>query len=129
VSGDFYDDLLRSKPKTDALTKFKAAKPKKGIEGEFLSPVPLNWLCAAASLPGKALAVGIALWFLVGCRKTKTVSLPRRTMTRFSIGRKAAHRGLLLLEKAGLVHVRQMTGRSHIVTVLTSKPKKHRRKK
>jgi len=37
------------------------------------SRVPLDWLEKAACLPGKALAVGLAIWALAIAVKTKTV--------------------------------------------------------
>jgi hypothetical protein len=38
-------------------------------------PIPLAWMKAVAMLPGKCLHVGLALWYLVGLKKTKTVAL------------------------------------------------------
>ena len=35
-------------------------------------PVPLDWVTRANALPGKAGAVGIALWFLVGVKNSMT---------------------------------------------------------
>jgi hypothetical protein len=123
------DGLKRMQLAKDPLDRFEPAVPRKAIGGEFLAPVPLDWLSQASALPGKALAVGVALWFLVGCRKTKTVALTHQVMAKMHVGRKAAHRGLALLEKAGLVQVRQIAGRSPVVTILASKPKSKRRRK
>ena len=39
-------------------------------------PIPWRWLVLAAQLPGRALAVGVALWHLVGMQKHHTVRLP-----------------------------------------------------
>lgn len=87
-------------------------------KGKFLrGPVPLDWLRRAAGLPGKALAVGLALWFLCGCRKRKTVRLTRRTLDRLGVARKPGYRGLRALERAGLVAVARQPGRSPVVTI------------
>jgi hypothetical protein len=98
----------------------RQAKPRKG---KFLrGPIPLEWLRRAAALPGKALAVGLALWFLRGLRNRRTVRLTRRTLKRFDIGRKPGYLGLKNLLAAGLVHVRRQVGKSPIVTIRNPKP-------
>ena len=38
-------------------------------------PIPLAWMMAAATPPGKCLHVGLALWYLAGLKKTNTVAL------------------------------------------------------
>jgi hypothetical protein len=97
----------------------RAARP--GRKGKFLAgPVPLRWLRRAAALPGKALAVGLALWFLRGCRKQWTVRLTRKTLERFGVKRKPGYLGLRKLETAGLVRVRRHPGRSPMVTLVTA---------
>jgi hypothetical protein len=80
-------------------------------------PVPQPWLRRAAELPGKALAVGLALWFLRGCRGRWTVRLTRRTLQRFGVRRKPGYLGLKNLEAAGLVRVRRRVGVSPVVTI------------
>ena len=35
-------------------------------------PIPLDWLSAAAQLPGKTLNVGVALWWLKGDGRKQT---------------------------------------------------------
>ena len=87
-------------------------------KGKFLrGPVPLAWLRRAAELRGKALAVGLALWFLRGVLKRRTVRLTGRTLRRFGIGRKPGYLGLKNLEAAGLARVRRQAGRSPVVTI------------
>jgi hypothetical protein len=87
-------------------------------KGKFLrGPVPLAWLHRAADLPGKALAVGLALWFLRGVQKRRTVRLTRRTLRRLGVGRKPGYLGLKNLEGAGLVRVRRQKGKSPVVTI------------
>ena len=95
-------------------------------KGKFLrGPVPVAWLRRAAELPGKALAVGLALWFLRGCRKRWTVQLTRRTLQHFAVNRKPGYLGLDNLEAAGLVRVQRQVGKCPVVTIcLPSKAKK-----
>jgi hypothetical protein len=101
--------------KASARRRLAGPKPR----GKFLrGPVPLDWLRRAACLPGKALAVGLALWFLRGVQKRRTVRLTTGTLERFGVNRWAAYRALNRLSGAGLVQVRRSVGRSPVVTIL-----------
>jgi hypothetical protein len=102
----------------------KPAPTRPTRKGKFLrGPIPLGWLRRAADLPGKALAVGLALWFLRGCRKCRTVRLTRRTLKRFGVKRKPGYLGLRNLEGASLVRVSRHVGKSPVVTILLPKRK------
>ena len=93
--------------------------PRHKPGSEFLKgPVPLAWLRRAASLPGKVLAVCLALWFKAGATNRREVRLTGKLATRFHVGRKAAARCLKSLEAAGLVSVARHPGRSPVVTIL-----------
>ena len=107
----------------DRTLKVSSAHPPRHRQGdEFLKgPIPLNWLGAAASLPGKTLAVGIAIWFKAGASKNRTVRLTGKLLSKFGVRRKAGYRGLKRLESAELVSVNRHAGRSPIVTILEAK--------
>lgn len=95
--------------------------PRHRRGGEFLrGPIPLNWLCRASRLPGKTLAVALALWFKAGMSKdgNPKVKLTGKLRRRFGVGRKAASGALDRLETEGLVSVDRHTGRSPRVTLL-----------
>jgi hypothetical protein len=77
----------------------------------LLGPIPLAWLAKAASLPGKALALGLAIWFAKTARKTKVVALTPDLVKRFGVTRKPSYRALDSLETAGLVSVDRKRGR------------------
>ena len=49
-------------------------KPRKFLKG----PIPLYWLIAASKLPGKALAVGVVIWFRAGLEKSHQRAGPAR---------------------------------------------------
>ena len=85
-------------------------------------PVPLAWLQAAARLPGRALQVGLALWFLVGVTKSATVSLTTVKLAGFGVDRSATRRALTALAGAGLIALDQAPGRNPVVTVITDLP-------
>jgi hypothetical protein len=103
-------------------TKKRTKTPRKPrhIEGEFLKgPIPLNWLSVASGLSGKAaLAVGLAIWFEAGRRKSKEVRLTTAILQRFNVNRKAKYTALKALEKAGLVKVHRVPRRNPVVTIL-----------
>lgn len=91
----------------------------KRLEGKpFLKgPIPLAWLQDAATLPGKALHVGISLWFLSGVTRSRSVQFNQNRQERYGVKRDAARRGLLALERAGLVSVARSRGRCQNVVI------------
>ncbi len=95
-------------------------RPPRHRKGEhFLKgPVPCTWLEQAAVLPGKALHIGLALWFMAGMTKSQTVKLSRSLAAQFGTLPDASRRALSTLEKAGLVSVIRHPGRSPVVTLL-----------
>ncbi len=95
----------------------KAARNKQRSTLFVRGPLPMTWLSQAAQLPGKALHVGLLLWFRVGCERSNVVRLTRRHGDLFVLDRHAAYRGLGALERAGLVSVERCRGRCPVVTV------------
>jgi hypothetical protein len=82
-------------------------------------PIPLRWIRRAGGLPGKALHVGLAIWFLVGLRKSYVVALSLSAVARdFGMDRATASRGLGKLARAGLVAVERHPGRKVTVRVV-----------
>jgi DNA-binding transcriptional ArsR family regulator len=81
-------------------------------------PIPWRWVQAAARLPGHALAVGLALWHLIGLRKCHMVRLSPSKPRSLGLSPRVARRGLKALERAGLLAVDRHRGRSPDVTVL-----------
>ena len=106
----------------EKLNKILAAKPSKlrrRPTGRFLKgPVPLAWLARVAALPGKALAVGVALWFERGLRGRKETVVGRGLLTQLNVNRKAGYRALRALEAVGLVSVDRHVGRCPRVKIL-----------
>jgi hypothetical protein len=81
-------------------------------------PIPWTWLCRAASASGRALHVAIALWFMVGIKRTAKVTLSSSVLRALGVTRHSAARGLKKLEAANLVRVERRPGRNPVVTVL-----------
>ena len=82
-------------------------------------PIPGDWLSKAARLPGHALHVGLALWYLAGLRKTETVKPTWQTWERFGVSPDSALRGLRALEQSRLVSVVRNRGCAPTVTIRT----------
>lgn len=80
--------------------------------------LPLSWLMRAAALPGKSLALSLALLWLARVRQAPTVTLRRTALTRFSVSRDASYDALRRMERESLVHVRRRPGRHPEVTLL-----------
>lgn len=112
-------------PKSFALTR-TYTKPSKVYttvpthkKGEhFLKGfIPLNWLMIASNLPGKALHVGIVLWYRAGLEKSGTVRLGNGVLEQFGVKPDAKRRALLRLEEAGLIIVQKEQNKNPLVTL------------
>ena len=105
---------LRSVP---TIGRKKPPRPRAG--DRFLKgPIPMRWLERAAQQPGRALHVGIALWFFAGLTKSGKIRLSLSRLSRLGLDRHAGSRGLRALEAAGLVAVERHPGRAPRVTLL-----------
>jgi hypothetical protein len=78
---------------------------------------PLDWLLAAAHLPGKAAVVAIQLAFLSRVKKANPVRLGSSNRLRKYAERHALYRGVIALERGGLISVERAGGRSHLITL------------
>jgi hypothetical protein len=92
------------------------AAPK--TEPFLRGPIPLEWLGAAAVLPGKTLNVAIALWWRHGMAKGKPFKLTRNALKTFNVERDAASAGLTRLEQAGLIQVERKPGQRPFISIL-----------
>lgn len=81
-------------------------------------PIPWKWIQVAARLPGKALAVGLVIWHLVGLCRSETVHLQPSKIRSLGLSRRQARRGLRNLKQAGLITIHSRPGCAHDVTVL-----------
>lgn len=107
-------------PLNQGLSSQRVPGPPRHRRGHpFLKgPIEMSWLARAARQPGRALHVGIAVWYRVGLKKTRTIALNLSRMSDFGLDRFAARRGLAALERAGLVAVTRAAGRNPVITVL-----------
>lgn len=93
--------------------------PRPKAREQFLKgPIPLDWLTAAARLPGKSLQVAVAVWFLAGLHRSRVVPLSNKISNRFGLDRNSKYRALAWLEERRLITVERKIGRAPIVTIL-----------
>ncbi len=114
-------DLERLRITSAVPLKSKQETPKPSVKKakRFLrGPIPLDWLTQAARQSGKALHVGIALWFLSGLKRSREIALSQSTLNLLGVSRHSGYRGLSKLETAGLISVVRHPGRNPIVTIL-----------
>ena len=81
-------------------------------------PIPIHWLASAKKASPTALSVGLYLWHLSGLTKKKTFKATNRTLPMWRLDRYAKYRGLLELEKSGLIKVKRQNKMSPEVTIL-----------
>jgi hypothetical protein len=106
MDSDPFDlDGFRLERKQPVCAPSKSKRPPRHKPGEkFLKgPIPLVWLAKAARLQGKVLHVAIALWFMAGIKRARTVPLPSLTLRILGVRRQTSYRALTALEEAGLV--------------------------
>ena len=112
-------DSLRLTSETTLESKRRSPSRIRRNTGRFLKgPIQLDWLVAAAKLPGKSLHVAIALSFLSGLTKSKSVRLTHATLDLFGVSRHSSYRALSQLESRGLVSVTRHPGRAPVVRLL-----------
>lgn len=68
-------------------------------------------------LPGKTLEVGLAIWFEVGCKNTRSVAVTLARLARLGMTAKTARRACQELERAGLISVARSPGRALAITL------------
>jgi hypothetical protein len=92
--------------------------PRPGPKEHFLKgPVPFDWLKAAAALPGRAVTVGLYLWYLGGLKKSNRFALPTAKVETFGVDRFAQYRAITALVEADLISVERHRGRHPIITL------------
>ena len=108
----------RHNPKTGLLEPVAVTEP-------FLKgPIPIWWIEKAAHLPGKALAVGMAIWWLRGMAQDKPFKLTQKALDMLAVSPDAAYDGLRRLETAGLIKVARAPGQRPTSDVLLASAKR-----
>lgn len=77
-----------------------------------------DWLRVAAKLPGKALHVGLVVWWCAAHSECPHVLLTREAGVAFGLSRDCVYDALTRLSAAGLVLVDRQRGRHPVVSLL-----------
>ena len=101
-----------------------AFNPRSGKHGEstratrfIRGPISFEWMQKANDLPGKAGAVGLALWFLKGVKRSSTFAVTAEAEALAKCSRQAFARGLAALAVAGLISVQPKQGGRPTITI------------
>lgn len=103
-------------PQSPIQTSPTKQKPK--LRRTATQTLPMTFLSRAATLPGKTLAVAVALSSLADLARSPKVTLGRWALARFSISPDATFDALTRLAEAGLVNADRRRGRRPIVVLL-----------
>jgi len=98
---------------------FRYRKHIRRLKSPFLrGPIPLDWLQKAMKLGGTAISVGIILWYYTGLKKLLVFKIGIQDIARL-IGRSwlTAKRGLIALERQGLITITRHKGRKHLIEI------------
>jgi hypothetical protein len=112
--------LPSRKIETNFKGKIKKTYYKKG-ERFLKGPIPWAWLSKASRNPGKSLNVALAIWFLSGLNRSRTISLSGSVLRELGVKRHSGYRALKSLEETGLISVCRHPGRNPVVTILNEK--------
>lgn len=120
---DPFDASRMAPAPADVPTGREHLPPRHRPGEKFLKgPIPWDWLVAATALPGKALAVGLVIWFEAGCRNAGTVPVNLSNLSNLGIPRRTAIRALQALSEVALVKLEHRAGRPTLVTLLPAPP-------
>ncbi|MCP1974303.1 hypothetical protein [Bradyrhizobium elkanii] len=90
------------------VTPAKPARTHRFLKG----PIPWMAVCTAASLPGQALAVFLAIHHRVALTGNPSVTIPKHLLAELGVSRDAKARALRSLQEASLITVERANGRS-----------------
>jgi hypothetical protein len=96
-------------------------KPPRYISGELFlrGPIPLWWLAAASRLGGKALHIGMYVWYLAGLHDCMRVKVSISKLQDMGVkNRQAAYQALAALEFHHLLFVERRPGCCPVVTLI-----------
>lgn len=113
------DGLRAARIPPQEIRENRPMPPSARISAPFVrGPIPLAWILRAGSLQGKALMVGMALWYRAGCTKSDVVTPSHALWRKFDVSRQSAYRAIKALDNAGLIQVERRNGKNPIITIL-----------
>jgi DNA-binding MarR family transcriptional regulator len=102
------EHIQETEVQTDLLRRSKKRWHERFLKG----PIAMREIAVAACLPGKALAVFLAIHHQTALTSKPIITLPAKLLMELGVSRDAKARGLKALEQAGLVHVSRSKGKA-----------------
>ncbi len=96
---------MNEPPEREIATRWLKERRHRRASRYLKGPVPLALLRRAAPLPGKTLALYLAIRHRLDLRRTPEVTLPTDYLAEWGINKDAKRRSLATLEEAGLIRV------------------------
>ncbi len=96
---------MKDIPEREVETSWLKERRRRRASRYLKGPVPLALLQKAAALPGKALALYLAIRHRFDLRRTPEVTLPADYLAAWGIDKDAKRRSLAALQAAGLIRV------------------------
>jgi hypothetical protein len=120
---DILADLERTKQSRRSLVGCSGPKRQIKLKEEFLGPVPQWWMMKAVSQRSyRALYVGLLLWQQYWFQhQAQPVKLTKATLYKAGCKRDFVRRGLVALEKSGLISMQKFKHRSPLITITTQR--------
>lgn len=112
------DEILKTRRLRFDPLKGCLVEVKSSVDRFIKGPIPLKWVIAANSLPGKCGSVGVALWYLSGLNNSKQFKVTSDVERVAGCERKAVYSALNELENNGLICVVRRKGARPLVTIL-----------
>lgn len=78
----------------------------------------MPWISAATRLPGKAVQVALAFFWLAGMRSPEKIKMTRQALNLFNVSEDAYRDALPRLEQAGLIKVWRAPGQRAQVEIV-----------
>jgi DNA-binding MarR family transcriptional regulator len=110
------NDIKQTEVETNLTWRSRVRRTERFLKG----PIALPEIATASRLPGKALAVLLAIHHQSDLTGKPSVTLPARLLESLGISRGAKSRGLQVLEQAGLVTVARSKGRAARIQLRTT---------
>ena len=104
---------LQYRPSSTGSKLVEVANTRSFLKG----PIYMDWLSAAASLPGKAINLALAVRWLVDMNGGKPAKLTAKALDLLNVSEDACSDGLRRLESAGLVTVTRQPGQRPTVGI------------
>jgi len=102
------EHIQESEVETSLVYQAKSRRSERFLKG----PIPFREIKTAACLPGKSLALLLAIHHRIDLTGKTPITLPSSLLSEFRISRNAKARGLKYLEQAGLIRVTRSAGQT-----------------